>query len=304
MVWLPAVGALRVVGPRGLGVGLLLIAAGEGVAAQPLSTTTLPGALRPGWGEVGLQPAGGTEPGLRTGAQRAPSGPRPLRPAGMSLLVPGLGQRALGQWRGWVYLSVELVGWALYVDRRRAAADYRDGYRDFAWANARLQTDPRRDPAFPYYETLSHWQRSGAFDTDLATEGIQPEGDATTYNGAIWARAVGLFLGGGVGEPTDPGYETALGYYRDRAWGPEYLWDWSGTGDAMGEFAGLIESSDDRARQATNVLGVVIANHLVAAVDAYLSARGSPVSVDVRAEPREARVGARWEARVRWRAPR
>ena len=104
-----------------------------------------------------------------------------------------------------------------------------------------------------------------------------------------------------TGDPSDPAYEAAVAYYRERAWGPGFLWDWTGTGSAMTEYAGLIEASDERARQATHVLGGIIANHLVAAVDAFLSARDSPASVELRADPRGGGGALRWEATVSWR---
>ena len=47
----------------------------------------------------------------------------------------------------------------------------------------------------------------------------------------------------------------------------------------------LIESSDARFRQATTALGVVIANHLLSAADAYLSSPGREAIARIRLIP-------------------
>jgi hypothetical protein len=261
-------------------------------------------------GELSVGDTGGISeraPGRHPWAAPRPqiAEPRRVAPVLLSLAVPGVGQRVMGQRRGWVYLSLEVVGWAFWLDRRMAGADYRDRYRDLAWEVARIPSGPRADGAFPYYETLSDWPRSGDYDSDASTSGLQPEGDPTTYNGAIWARAVDLFLpGGAVVSESDPAYQSALAYYGDRAYGTEFLWDWTGEDGARSEFGDLIVESDDRFRQATNVVGAVIANHLVSAVDAYLSARGRSVPVEIRAAPGPRAGRSRWSVRVRLEAPR
>ena len=217
----------------------------------------------------------------------------------LSALVPGLGQHTLGQGRKWAYWAVEAVGWVLYVDRRRAGGQLKDEYRTFAWDEARIQAGARIDGDFGYYETLSKWTRSGAFDGDPAAPGVQPETDPTAYNGSIWALATQIFLPGGPGVPdTDPQYRRALQYYHDRAYSADFLWDWTGTGMAQDEYGGLITSSDDRFRQATNVLGAIIANHVVSAVDAYLTARGIATPSEIRVAPTLGPGGGGWSTWV------
>ncbi len=190
-----------------------------------------------------------------------------------SALLPGGGQFALGQRRSWAYLGLEVIGWGVYLNRTWAGDELRDQYRDFAWAEGRLQTGPRIDGDFDYYETLSKWDRSGSFDADPGLAGVQPEEDPSVYNGLIWSRAAGIFSvdpSAGLG---DPRYDQALLYYTERAYGHELLWDWTATPGARSTYAGIIKSSDERFRQASNALGFVIANHLVSAVDAFVSAR-------------------------------
>jgi hypothetical protein len=195
----------------------------------------------------------------------------------------------LGQGRKWIYGALEVVAWVAFLERRGAGAEYRDRYRDFAWARGRVQSGARVDGDFDYYETLSKWTSSGAFDTDPALAGVQPEMDPSTYNGSIWALASQIFIpGGGPVPETDPAFLAALGYYTERAYGAEFLWDWSPTSGDRQALGGLIEASDDRYRQATTALGLVIANHLISAVDAYLSSRGrgAPAHLSVVPGPR------------------
>ena len=190
-----------------------------------------------------------------------------------SLLVPGLGQFALGNRRGLVYAGLEVLGWLWYIDRRMKGNDLRGEYRDYAWQEARLQSGPRVDGDFDYYEVMSQWERSGHFDHDLSREGTQPELNPSYYNGLIWSRALGIFSVAPASGPGDPDYESAIRYYEQYAYGTGFLWDWAGTPGARSTYADIIRKSDDRFRQARNAVGFVIANHLVSAADAFVSGR-------------------------------
>ncbi len=227
-----------------------------------------------------------------------------LLPAGLSLVVPGAGQHVLGQRRKWAYFALEIAGWAFFVERRGAGSDFRDRYRDFAWDNARVQGSTRVDGDFKYYETLTHWARSGAFDGDALTAGLQPELDTGTYNGSVWSLAARLFLPSGTSvPPSDPAYQSGLAYYGQEAYGAEMLWDWSGEPGAQSEFSGLVETSDSRFRQATTVLGVVLANHLLSAGDAFVSSRREPGAARIRVAT-SAAPGSQWDLVLMIRAPR
>ena len=223
----------------------------------------------------------------------------PGRASALSAVLPGAGQHVLGQRRTWAYLAIEAVGWVAYADRRGAGHDLRRAYQDFAWQQARIQSDPRVDGDWEYYETLTQWERSGFYDADPAATGVQPESDPATYNGSIWELATKLFLPGGPGTPPqDPSYQRALAYYAERGYATEFLWDWTGSGGAQAEYIDLISASDRRYRQATNVLGAIIANHAVSAADAFLSARGVSTPSEVRLMPRGTGFGTGWYARV------
>lgn len=193
---------------------------------------------------------------------------------GASLLLPGTGQLVLGQRRWIVYAALELAGWAFHLDRRRTGRRLRGEYRDLAWTEARgAAPQPRLDGDFEYYEALEHWSRSGTWDADPRLEGLQPETDPGSYNGFVWALARDLYLPPGASE-ADPRFAQALAYYEERAYRPELLWDWTGKEAALDRYIRLIDGSDDALRTATVVLGAVVANHLLAGVDAFISARG------------------------------
>ena len=236
------------------------------------------------------------------GAQRAETTPSPGGVAGRSLVLPGWGQRELGQRRWWAYAAAEVVFWGVWAQSRRSGADLRREYRDLAWNTARVQSTSRTDGDFEYYERLTKWVRSGSYDADATRSGLQPEQDPSTFNGSIWVLASGLFFGGGP--PPDEGsveFIQALDYYRSRAYGPELLWDWTGQEGERSEFARLIQRSDDRFRRATTAAGAVLANHLLSATDAFVSARTRLVE-GIRVSP-DLRPAAGWTLVVRLRAP-
>jgi hypothetical protein len=230
------------------------------------------------------------------------SGEIDLTPPFVSLVLPGGGQHLLGQNRKWAYLALEVAAWAFFVERRIAGSDYRDRYRDFAWETGRIQSSFRIDGDFEYYERLVHWTRSGSFDRDAGSPGIQPELDETTFNGSVWSLATRIHGAAGLPE-SDPAYESALDYYSRQAYATELLWDWSGAPSAQSEYAELLDTSDSRFRQATTVLGVIIANHVLSATDAYLSARGRATAPRLRIVPDDA-IGSGWSVLLTLPLPR
>lgn len=193
----------------------------------------------------------------------------------LSLAVPGLAQQRMGQRRWIAYAGIELLTAFLYVRTRGQARDARAAYRDFAWdaARAGVVGGPRRDGPFAYYETLSQWRRSGAWDSDVARPGVQPESDPATYNGSIWALARDLFGVGAGNHEESPEYLRALDYYRQRGYGPDFLWAWQeGSGD-QARFGSLIRRSDDNFRDARRALWTLAANHVLSALDGFVAVR-------------------------------
>lgn len=192
-----------------------------------------------------------------------------------SLIVPGLAQYRQGQRRWIAYAGVEALSAMLYVGARADALRLRDDYRDFAWSAARsgVGTGPRRDGDFEYYERLRHWMTSGRWDADPVLDGVQPEGDAATYNGSVWALAMQIFNLDPVDPRGSPGYVRALDYYLDNGYGPAFLWAWREGSDDQLRFADIISNSDNRFEDARLALGVLVANHILSAVDGFITAR-------------------------------
>ncbi|MHB1194818.1 MAG: hypothetical protein ACYC6F_17465 [Longimicrobiales bacterium] len=232
----------------------------------------------------------------------APRALVPASAAARSLVAPGWGQWAQGQRRGVAYAAAEVLLWALWVERRDAGGDLRGAYRDLAWRTGRIPAGERRDGPWDYFEALSKWTRSGAFDRDATAPGLQPEEDPLTFNGSVWALARGIHFGGGSPAPGDPKHDAALAWYRERAYADGFLWDWSGREGDMTEYRGLIRRSDDRFREATWALGGVVGNHLLSAADAFVSAR-IPGSAELRLVAPDAWTGAAPWLALTWTPP-
>jgi len=229
--------------------------------------------------------------------------PTPLSAAGRSLVLPGWGQWTQGKRRAVVYAAVEALAWVFWADRRGRGADLREEYRNLAWRTARIPDGERRDGAWAYYEAMSKWSSSGAWDRDASQPGLQPEEDPATHNGSIWALAKGIHFAGGSPTPGSPPWEAALAWYRARAYGDGFLWDWRGADGDMAAYRRLIRDSDDRFREATTALGAVLANHLLSAGDAFVSAR-VPGSAALRLLPPAPASGAPLRLSLSWRPPR
>jgi hypothetical protein len=262
-----------------------------------------------GWAQE-LEPAPPKRPG-----SSANSLPRPILAQGpdqasdasvlLSLALPGAGQYRSGQTRAWAYVAVEAAAWVLFLDRRAAGQDFKRRYRDYAWNTSRFHTTSRQEGDWAYYEALTKWGRSGLYDRNDALGGTQPELDPATFNGAVWALAREIYFPAGQSvSEGDVAYQQALSYYQSQAYGPAFLWDWGATPGAQQEYGRLIDRSDQGFRQATIALGAVVANHLVSAADAYLSARGRRELSHLSFAPDVRPWGTRWTAEVRLPVPR
>ncbi len=203
--------------------------------------------------------------------------PTPGRGFLYSALIPGTGQRVLGQERWVAYLAGEVWAWAQYLERRREGRNLQDRYRDLAWLVARrVSSGPRVDGNFEYYESMTKFQASGAYDIDPDELGVQPEPDPETYNGSMWTLARQIFFLDDPDAPVEIGsdqYKKALRYYLSRAYAPELAWNWSNNTLQQAEFSHLIQESDENLRRSTTMVGVILANHLLSSVDALVSGR-------------------------------
>ncbi|HET7790534.1 MAG TPA: hypothetical protein VFK78_07025 [Gemmatimonadales bacterium] len=197
-----------------------------------------------------------------------------IRPVA-SLVLPGAGQLLAHEDRGAIYLAAEALVLSEFLRLSGTGRTQGNRFRDLAYLVARRGfASVRRDTVFEYYEQMERFSASGAFDTDSGPAFV-PEPDATTYNGAVWLLARETFWAdpNTPPDPTSPEYQRALRFYEQRAVGPEFLWSWKDAGLQWQEYRGVIAESDNAYRRAQNQLGLLLANHLVSAVDALISSR-------------------------------
>ncbi len=240
-------------------------------------------------------------------APRAPQ-PEPGVALAASALVPGAGQWLLGNDRWVPYIAVELWGWITFLNRRSDARSLARDYRDLAWFVARrVSVGDRRDTIFEYYETMTHFAASGTWDADPEAPGVQPEFDQTTFNGDLWALARSLYFPGGINyQPGTGPYQRALAYYLQNAIPPSFTWAWGDSFLEQQSFRELIRRSDEAYRTSTQILGLILANHVVSAVDALVIGRlqggrsDSRLRIGSGFEPAAGRV-ARLRIQATWR---
>ena len=228
-----------------------------------------------------VRPATQAEPGV---APRQPYGvfdsrsariPPGVIPPLASALLPGSGQALLGQDRFVAYLAIEGYAWLRYAADAAEARRQRRSYHALANRVARAEyvaVPPTGD--FEYYERMKHWLESGVFDA-VPGGAIDPEMDTTTYNGAMWLLARRTYWQDpdAVPPPGSAEYEQALGFYMERAVSPAYRWSWRGAELEQDVFARTIDRSNEAYRRAFEDLGLVIANHVLSTVDAYVTVR-------------------------------
>ena len=213
-----------------------------------------------------------------------------------SLVVPGSGQLVQRKDRGMVYLAAEAFFLTRFLqlthDGRRGA----DRYRDLAYFVARRGFAPatRRDTVFEYYEQMERFTASGEYSRNPDPNGaVIPENDPATYNGSVWALAQRTYFP----DPNNPpptdskDYLDALTFYSSHAVGPDFRWSWRDAALEQQEYRATIRASDDAFRSAQGQLGLLLANHLVSAIDALISTR---LSARLR---REASVETTWLGR-------
>ena len=192
-----------------------------------------------------------------------------------SAILPGAGQALLRQDRALAFLAVESYGWLRYASDVREGRRQRNAYRALAARVARAYlSDDNPVGDFEYYERMEHYIESGVFDTS-PDEGVQPEVNPESFNGFIWLRARTTFWEDPAipPPPTSEAYFAALEYYADRAIQPEFRWSWRNAQLEQDLFRRTIGRSNDAFRRSIQDLGVIIANHALSTVDAYVTVR-------------------------------
>ena len=217
--------------------------------------------------------ARGSVGGLRIARDSAP--PATAWAVLASAVVPGTGQALLGQDRFIAYLAVEAFAWARYRSDAREGQRARASYRRLASEVARRPFSATRPVGdFEYYERMEKFAESGVFD---AIEGgtVEPETDTTTANGAIWLLARQTYWADpNVPPPVETlEYARASAFYRERAIRPDYRWSWANARLEYAEFRRTIRRSNNAYRTSLQDLGLVIANHALSTVDAFITVR-------------------------------
>jgi hypothetical protein len=255
-------------------VASLVAAAGPARAQAPDTTAAVRGA-----------PAAAPLPGRRA-AERAPTvvpegagvpiWRRPwVRPLA-SLLFPGSGQLLAHRDRGAVYLAVEVWFVARALAWGQQGRLLRSQFQTLAFDVARRPFTPTRiDGPWDYYETMSHFVESGAYNASTVPGGFAPETDTLTFNGAMWLLARRNYFTDPDSIPSgnDPRYQAALAFYRQRAFPDAFRWSWKDARLEMDVYRQTIHDSDNAYRAATNFLGAILANHLSSFVDEFIMAR-------------------------------
>jgi hypothetical protein len=179
----------------------------------------------------------------------------------------------LRQKRTAAYLAVEAAGLGYHFSEKREGRRQRDSYRRLATTMARagLSADgPRGD--WDYYERMGKFISSGAFDA-LPGGGTDPETDIETYNGTVWLLARQTYWRDADDPPPEssPEYAAALKFYSDRAVRDDMRWSWAGKPESFQGFRSAIDASNSAFRSATQAASIVLANHFLSAIDAYVS---------------------------------
>ncbi|HXO86233.1 MAG TPA: hypothetical protein VN803_11995 [Gemmatimonadales bacterium] len=192
-----------------------------------------------------------------------------------SLIVPGSGQLLAGQDRGAVYLAAEVYLLSRYLQLDHYATQEAQRYQNLAFDVARRTFQPtQRDTVFEYYEQMERFVQSGAYDTDTGSA-FMPESDTKTYNGSVWLLARRTFWEDPnvAPDPTSPQYWKALQFYQARAVSENFQWSWLEHSLEHQVFRDYMRRSDNAFRRAQSQIGLLLANHLVSAIDALISAR-------------------------------
>ena len=218
---------------------------------------------RPGDARVSAHPAAGQVTGSRWWAPVA------------SAVLPGMGQLALRQRRFVPYLAAEAFAWVQYVLAARDARGRRREYQELASSVARAAFVDRPAPGnFEYYERMEQYVESGVYDLIPGGE-LEPEVDTTTFNGATWLLARRTYWEDPTIPPprsSDP-FRRALAFYIGRAVSPAFRWSWRNAQLEQDLFRRTVEDSNDDFRRSALYLGVIIANHVLSAVDAFVTLR-------------------------------
>jgi len=191
-----------------------------------------------------------------------------------SAVVPGSGQFALRQQRSVAYVVAEAFLLVQYLAAQRDGNRERAAYRDLALNVARKAFAGKALGTWDYYERLEQYLESGAYDR-IPGGAVDPETDATTYNGARWQLARETYWRDPNSAPptSSAEYQRALAFYERSAVTDAFRWSWRDAQLQQDVYIQTIRSANRSYQRAVNMLGVVAVNHLASLIDAYVSVR-------------------------------
>lgn len=220
------------------GLGLLLALAGPAGAEEPPALYAELRAPAPRFGLVdegaGTAPSMAPEP-----APAEPSGPTPFVAGLLSALIPGTGQLAQGQSRGFLYLGIEVASWFAYFSLQDAG-------------------DQALEDAYDYVGDVESPDGKWAWDRYLANP---PCGDNLGPDDLDTEK---VYL-------QDLYDNSPDNFYADIGSEDIYACGWVDQG-ARAEYQSMIDDSNSLYSDSDIAVGVIVANHLVSAVDAAKSA--------------------------------
>jgi hypothetical protein len=191
-----------------------------------------------------------------------------------SAALPGSGQLVMRQRRGVPFLAAEAFLIVQYLSVRSDARDFRREYQRLAQVARSFFTDDFPVGDFEYYERMDQYVESGAYDLD-PNGGFQPETDTSTFNGFTWWLARRTFWEDpdAAPAPESDAYRRALEFYEERAVRDEFRWSWQNAQLEQDLFSQTIQRSNSAFRRTSQYLGVLIANHALSAIDAFVMLR-------------------------------
>ncbi len=173
------------------------------------------------------------------------AGPSRIRSFLLSLLLPGLGQRANGsELRSKAFFGAEAMIWAGFVVFKIQEANRTEDFEEWARAYASVSEGGKETE---YYRILT------IFD------------DADQYNEAVRAEARALYPVSGYSQ------ETRDAYFAAHAYGPDRFFRWR-TRQARLDYRLIRNDAVDSGRRADYMLVAAVVNRAVSAVEAARAA--------------------------------
>jgi hypothetical protein len=179
------------------------------------------------------------------------------------------------QKRSAVYLALEAAGIGFYVSQNRDGNRQRDRYREISRTVARAAFSPDGPQGdWDYYERMEKYIASGAYDAVPGGD-LDPETNSESYNGAMWLLARQTYWRDPNIPPAQSSeeYRQAINFYSKRAVPAAQQWSWVGAQEDFKQYRSAIAASNSAFRNAEQTASLVIANHFLSAVDAYVSVR-------------------------------